>query len=240
MSDIAVQKGVRKVAWFETLYVDLDDCLLNTSEAIFKILQELFKSDGDDFCSWTIEECLANETAWDFSNFIQGRLSRDEFNELFESDLFWNTLEINEEFLELLNQYSKNYNIIFVSKGREINLRQKKEYLASLFNNGRIEFDYGFYGIKNGKSKNIVDMSDGIQIDDNFYSLEDTNAKVKILFRNKYCSNSNYNGDSLLGSDDSRLLMNLYLTEFVDQIGDILEFNYNGQSLGLDNKELYD
>lgn len=240
MSDIAVQKGIRKVEWFETLYVDLDDCLFNTSEAIFKILQELFKSDGDEFCNWTIEKCLANETEWDFSNFIQGRLSKDEFNELFESDLFWNTLEINERFLELLNRYSKNYNIVFVSKGRELNLRQKEKYLISLYNNGRIEFNYGFYGIKNGRSKNVIDMSDGIQIDDNFYNLEDTNAKVKILFRNKYCLDNNYNGIGVLGSEENELLMNLYVTEFVGQIEDILEFNCNIQNLGLDNKELYD
>ncbi len=240
MSDIAVQKGIKKVEWFETLYVDLDDCLFNTSEAIFKILQELFKSDGDEFCNWTIEKCLANETEWDFSNFIQGRLSKDEFNELFESELFWNTLEINERFLELLNRYSKNYNIIFVSKGREQNLRQKKAFLLYLKDSNQITFDYGFYGIKNGVSKNVVNMSDGIQIDDNYYSLEDTNAKIKILFRNKYCLDNNYNGIGVLGSEENELLMNLYVVEFENQIKDILEFNYNGQNLGLDNKELYD
>lgn len=240
MSDIAIQKGIKKIQWFQTLYVDLDDCLFNTSEAIIKMLQELFKSDGDDFCNWTIEECLANETEWDFSNFIQGRLSRDEFNELFESDLFWDTLEINKEFLELLNRYSKIYNIVFVSKDRELNLRQKKAILLYLKDSNQITFNYGFYGIKNGVSKNVVDMSDGIQIDDNYYSLEDTNAKIKILFRNKYCLDNNYNGMEVLSSEENELLMNLYVTEFVDQIGDILEFNYNSQNLDLDNKELYD
>lgn len=223
IEDIVIQKiGTYNPNW-KTLYVDIDDCFIKTSECIIKILQRRFQDleDKPDFCDWSVRECLSHLVKWDYSNFIQGRLTRQEIQDIFNSEEFWNTIKIDDDFLAMINDYSKYYNIIFVSKGQEKNLKRKEQMLIDLYSWGDLIVDVGFIGIKNGKSKSVVDMSNGVQIDDNYKYLEDTNARVKILYRNKYCNTSNYNGVEAIDGQ----LDNLYVTEFVDEIEQILSFD---------------
>lgn len=202
----------------QNLFVDLDGCFLKTSECIIKIFQSLFKSDGDDFCKWSIEQCLSELKYWNYSNFTQGRLNNEELAEIFNSNAFFKNVEFDPDFVEMLNNLREQYNIIFITKGSKENLQKKLELLTSWKEQGIIKFDFYFIGVLNKTTKNVVDMSGGIQIDDNYEYLIDTNANLKILYRNKYCNESDYNGVQVIDGT----LSNLYITEFVDEIKTIL------------------
>ena len=104
-----------------------------------------------------------------------------------------------------------NFEVEIVSCGTKLNLEKKKEKLKSLgykFNGILIENDLNL-------CKKCIDMQDGIQIDDNMSSIENTNAAVKILFQN----NNNFTWNRPKPNID-----NLYVAQTWKEIFQILEF----------------
>ena len=69
--------------------------------------------------------------------------------------------------------------------------------------------------------ESVVDMRDGIQIDDAYFNLIDTNARCKILLKNymETVSNNSF-------GDYKEILDNLYEVNNFAEIHQILEFNY--------------
>ena len=78
---------------------------------------------------------------------------------------FFKTLKLKNDVISTLRRYGKYNNLIIVSKVDGIAIKEKynwiKEHLMD------IGIDIEFRGIPLGKSKGIIDMSDGIMIDDN-------------------------------------------------------------------------
>ena len=117
----------------------------------------------------------------------------------------------------------KNYEIIFVTKGNDRNYFCKKEFFRNIF--GGI-LDYDLICLPCGIDKSTIDMSGGIQVDDNFKNLINTNAALKILVTNGLETAYN-NGYRCKGEDADNLLYNdnLYYINDIGDIKEILEFN---------------
>jgi 5'(3')-deoxyribonucleotidase len=97
---------------------------------------------------------------------------------------FWSWLEFMPNAKETLEKLNEDFNLIICSIGTYKNIERKSKWIARnlpfiknciLINNGDIRMD-----------KSIVDMSDGILIDDVASNLELSNAKYKICFGKIY------------------------------------------------------
>lgn len=90
-----------------------------------------------------------------------------------------NRLMSTKQYIEAI---SDDYHIIFATIGSISNLRGKQLFLAK-------NFPYAdFIGVDaaTAKDKSEIDMSDGIQVDDEIRMLKTSNAKTKILFGKGY------------------------------------------------------
>jgi len=79
--------------------------------------------------------------------------------------------------------------------------------------------DFGYIGITNDEDKSVIDMTNGIQIDDNYSNLKNTTAKIKILVKNYMESIAN-NSYGMIDTPD-----NLYNVNSLNEVLDILKFN---------------
>lgn len=176
------------------LYVDFDDTLVNSSDVVVDILNKRYKMRMD----------CKGYRKYNFTDLFP-KLTKEELKEIFESDEFFNSLKIYEDCLStLLSFYSKTKQpTTFVTHGTDINLYKKEKYLDI----SPIEFQYTFIGLSNEKDKNefsnfkskkSVDMKNGIFIDDNIKNLKESNASIKILFKDwkeKECNKLEPNSD---------------------------------------------
>lgn len=182
------------------LYLDCDDTILNSSECIIEILN---KKNG------------TNKTIGDLKDFnyrsIDKTLTSSDVLRLFEVDEFWKNVKYNADFLKCNSFLRDNFDIEIVSCGTECNLVKKKEFLKPL--------GYKFNGIFIDENlelcKKCINMQDGIQIDDNMRSMENTNAAIKILLKN---------GHDFSWNDPKPNIDNLYIVQNWEEIYQILGF----------------
>lgn len=196
----------------QTIYWDVDDVILNTTETIVQLINEKYRI-PNNLEPKTADNCKD----WSFKG-IWRPLTERQQEELFESDEFWNRVEIREEFIKMIESgVLDNYKNVFVTKGSPINLRRKKEYLEAQLYDVMDKFEY--IGLFHEQDKGEIDMRGGIQIDDNYKNIKDTNARLKILMKNN--REASYNNS--LGYIDT--LDNLYNVNYLEEIQQILEFN---------------
>lgn len=188
----------------QTIYLDVDDVVLNSRSTAVKIFREQYGGGGE-------------ERSWTFKTTRRG-ISQNEIIQVFDSDEFWSRVRYKDEFMipfmeEILIPW--RYNVTLVTKGDEGNIKHKWDMLS-----GRFDFDrVGFLALDNDESKSRVHMWEGIQIDDNYENLRDTDARVKILFRE--VDDSDYNGFWRVRDN----LPRLYVCSMADEIMDVLRFN---------------
>ena len=188
----------------QTIYLDVDDVVLNSRSTAVKIFREQYGGGGE-------------ERSWTFKTTRRG-ISQNEIIRVFDSEEFWSRVHYKDEFMipfmeEILIPW--RYNVILVTKGDEGNIKHKWDMLS-----GRFDFDrVGFLALDNDESKSRVHMWEGIQIDDNYENLRDTDARVKILFRE--VDDSDYNGFWRVRDN----LPRLYVCSMADEIMDVLRFN---------------
>ena len=162
-----------------TIYLDADDTVLRSSEAIIEILNKKYNI----MPKKTIKELRD----WGYRS-IYGRLSSKEVEDIYASDEFFNTVKVDSVFLEFFKKSLAKVNFIFVTKGTQENIDKKEKYLRENLGN---EFEYIGIPFKVDADGNInatfskrgVNMKHGIQIDDRIDCLEDTNAPIKILIK---------------------------------------------------------
>lgn len=182
------------------IFLDCDDTIINSSECIIDLLN---KKNG------------TNKTIRDLKDFnyrsIDRTLTGEDVIRLFESDEFWSLVDYNSGFLDVKDFIDSNFDVEIVSCGTELNLKKKKGKLASL--------GYSFTGVPIRDNLNLckkcINMQNGIQIDDNMSSMENTNAAIKILFQN--------NNDFTWNKPKSNI-DNLYIAQTWKEIYQILEF----------------
>lgn len=190
----------------KNIYLDFDNTLVESNKCVIKILNKKYH----------ISKTEADIKDYHFNSIYP--ISEKEKIEIFESDEFYNLLEFKPQVLDVLNKYKDSYNIIIVSKGTENNLIKKEEWLHK-----NLPYEIQFIGLT-GQSfaKDSVDMSDGIQIDDNFNCLK-TNALLKILYKS-----FNQFPWQKANSNDEYIAVNTW-----EEIDSILNFykNYNIKTL---------
>lgn len=153
------------------LFIDFDEVLVDSIRSILLILNPRY---GTDFKP---SDC----TQWDFKDLFPN-ITPDEVEKCFESDEFWDSLRfktVGQNVLDFLDKLKPYYNIIIISKGTEINLKKKRQWLMD-----NMPIPYSFIPIGLDGSKGDIDMTGGVHIDDNQYYLNESNATYKILFAN--------------------------------------------------------
>lgn len=152
------------------LFLDFDNTMVKSNKSIVEILNKRY------FKSKNYKNCYKYNYTDLFPN-----VNSNEISSIYDSDEFFDILEITDGFIDMLNNIKNEYIISVVTIGTIKNLETKSKYIMT----NDFKFIDKFYGI-NAKEmdKTSVDMSNGILIDDNSECLRKSNAKIKILFRN--------------------------------------------------------
>lgn len=180
-----------------TIYLDFDNTIVESNKRVIDIINKRYGT---------------NKTEADLLDYGYQSIypiSDEEKLGIYESDEFFEDLEIKPHVLDVLIHYMQKYEIIITTKGTSENLRKKKTWIDE-----NLPFGLGFIGITNDSlSKRSVDMSNGIQVDDVSKAL-DTNAGLHILYRD-----GNYFPWQKIEANDDIIVANTWW-----QIEEILEF----------------
>lgn len=184
-----------------TLYIDIDNTILNTAESFIERYcnQKGIKKDFYDLKDWNFKS-------------IDRNIDINEFLEYIESEEFFNNVQFYDDFLRFYVRNGDKFNFIFITIGTEKNLELKKKFI---FKSLPTVQNVKFIGLTHSENKNIINMTNGIQIDDKYDNLN-TNAKLKILQKNYI--ETNYNQIKKEFRED------LYIMQNWKQIGESLEF----------------
>ena len=149
-----------------TIYLDFDNTIVESNKRIVEILNNKYHTSKTE----------ADIKDYQFKSIYP--ISEKEKLDIFESDEFYNGLEFKPKVLEVLNKYKDLYNFVIVSKGTNDNLVKKEQWIVN-----HLPYKVKFIGLSGQTfNKDEIDMSNGIQIDDNFGCLK-TNATLKILYK---------------------------------------------------------
>ena len=196
----------------QTIYMDVDDVIFKSRSTCVKMLREKYPD-----CKGVVKN--KTEHSWAFKSTLGRNISSEEINGIFNSQEFWDRNDFIYDFVDPLIEEFINpgkYNLVFVTKGEKANIDFKYEKLKSKFDMSQC----GFIALDYGESKARVHMFEGIQIDDNYDFLKDTDARVKILYQE--VQDSDCNGFWKIKDNMPRL----YVCQMEDEILDILRFNY--------------
>lgn len=200
----------------QTVYLDVDDVILNSSEVVVDIVNKRYRIPNN------LEPRTVDDIhSWDYQG-LHRELSINTFEEIFANDEFWEKVELSPAFLSLLRDslgLVDKYNWILVTKGLDDNLLKKYKFI---YQHPQVEPHkhlLGMYGLGLYEEKSKIKMFNGIQIDDNYDNLLNTDARIKILVTNG--RETNYN--AFYRTKDN--LENLYIVNDFEEALDILRFN---------------
>ena len=211
-----------------TVFLDVDDVLLESSQTVVDILNERRISKGLGPLPYE------KHHDWKFKSFDR-TLTSTELEEIFDSDKFFSMvkfsplLETFESSIDDENGLFNSYNWILVTKGNQLNLEKKFELIFSTPFFKEHKDSVGYYGLTLNEDKSMVHMVSGIQIDDNYHNLKDTDADLKILVKND--CDTDYNMMAKTTKDN---LQNLYITDNIEQVVEILSFIHKMDLEGID------
>ena len=193
----------------QTIYWDVDDVILNTSEVVIDIINRRYL-DEDQY------KTFEDRKDWGLKSIWRG-MNKQIAKEIFESDDFWNSVKVKEEFKKVFDSIGDKYEHKLVTKGTECNHDRKQQFLINDTYMKDKQWDYICVG--DDEDKNIVNMSNGIFIDDKLENLVVTNARIKILLKNGI--DTNYN----TSRGKNAVVDNLYVANNLEEVKQLLEFN---------------
>lgn len=206
-----------RVGSFEkpTVYLDIDDVLLDSTNAVLKVLESRYG----------VKQEQVNVKDWRFRS-VKRDLTGEEIEEIFASDEFWKNVELNNSLMSAFESgLWDKYNWAFVTKGNEENLSKKYDYLCNQpFFAEHENWTYYRLGLHETKAK--VHMMGGIQVDDLYGNLVNTDADMKILLKNGRDTPFN------TPKRDTDNFENLYMINDISELVDILNWC---DSIGEDN-----
>ncbi len=130
-------------------------------------------------------------TSYDFRCICPLLKTQEDKNKIWGSDLlFYYLTFINDNTHDVLKKLNEKYQLVIVSIGTPKNIALKAKWL-----NNTLPFIKDYVLITNEGNvmdKSIVNMQNGIFIDDIPSNLESSNAEVKILFGKTYPWNKNW------------------------------------------------
>ncbi len=193
----------------QVIYWDVDDVILNTSEVAINIINKRYLNDDQ-------HKTFENRKDWGLKSIWRG-MNKQIAKEIFESDDFWNSVKVKEKFKKVFDSIGDQYEHKLVTKGTECNHDRKQQFLINDSYMKDKQWDYICVG--DDEDKNIVDMSNGIFIDDKLENLVVTNARIKILLKNGI--DTDYNTPR----GKNAVVDNLYIANDLEEIKQLLEFN---------------
>ena len=153
---------------FDKIFVDVDGCLLDSVEAMVRLLNEKHGTNAksSDIVSWNFNE-------------VKSDLTTKDIEDLFNNPKFFEIVEFYDGAIEFLTKY--RHKIILFSKGNCDNIKHKREFFDA----------YGFsditlIGFPLNISKGFLDMQyngRSLFIDDCTTNLMDSNANLKVQFK---------------------------------------------------------
>lgn len=200
-----------------TIYIDVDDVILKSSEQIIRMLQRRYN----------INKTIYDLRDWKYKS-IYKNFSKEDLILFFKSEEFWKEVEYNKELIDYFEEANliNKYNLILVTKGTKENLEKKYEYLYDINFFKKNEKKIGFIGIDLEESKSKVKMLKGIQIDDSIENLIDTDATLKILLTNGLQTNYNHLDKW------PKNIQNFYVVNMTEELIKVLEYELNdGENL---------
>ena len=204
----------KKVKEKQTIFLDVDDVVFNSSEVVVNILNKRYNQD----------KTTENVKDWCYKS-LNCKMTPKKVEEIFESEEFWSQVKVKDEFIENIasvKELQEGYNWAFVTQGNKNNLLKKMDFFLKQPTEYLECFAMAdFYGIGLDEKKDKVNMSNGIQVDDNYGNLITTNANLKILIKND--RNTRYNNydyqEDMINRED------LYIINTFEELKDILLFN---------------
>lgn len=187
------------------LYVDADDTVLQSSEAVIQILNT---KNGTN-------KSINDLRDWGYKS-IDGSLKHEDVEAIYNSPEFFSIVETNPGFDKMIEKLDGKVNVTIVTKGRAENLELKRQYFTNRYD------DVKFCGIlfdaeDHNFNKSMVDMRGGICIDDRVDCLRSCNANVKILILNN-------RRVPWARPEDCVGIENLYIVNTWDEVSSIVEF----------------
>lgn len=152
------------------LYIDFDNVITNSSEIIVELLNEKYhcNKNFNDLTEYNFSDLFPMLDYWDIEK-------------LFKSEELFKRVKIIDGFNDFMKLNSEKFEKLFVvTIGTKENLEMKRKFLTD----NKLGF-IELIGIENhgNNNKSLVDMSDGILIDDNSECLRSSNAMIKVLFQ---------------------------------------------------------
>ena len=196
-----------------TLYVDVDDTILKSSEAVIEILNKKYNINPS--------KSINDMKDWNYRS-IYKNITENEVEEIYESDEFFNTVEFDQTFLDFYKTNKDKIDIVICTKGTKTNVEKKEKLVKRVlgenitYNGMPFKLDGDGNNIKDFR-KMLINMKHGIQIDDRTDALRDTNANMKILIHNDRVRTWNQNYENI---------NNLYIARNWNEVGQIVLFAY--------------
>lgn len=153
------------------IYLDFDDTITESLQNLTRIVNKRYH-----------KKVRWNDVGkWDFSD-VYPDIPLGDIVKVFGEQEFFDTVYPKEYAILALHKLTKRNNAYVVSKCDHEASKRKNEWIKSNLNDMGINIQ--FTPVPLNGSKSMVDMSDGIFVDDNIKFLEETNAKYKIFFNN--------------------------------------------------------
>ena len=145
------------------IYLDVDGVLIHSCQAVCDIINEDKGTNftGEQILSWNFKEICPNLTDGDIEL-------------LFADDRFFKYVQWIKGAREFIERHENN--ITIVTKGTYLNILRKILFFS------RHNIFVPIEGLSLNTSKNEIDMSNGIFIDDCAKNLRESNAKYKVQF----------------------------------------------------------
>ena len=158
IDDFIKYVGVKKI------FLDVDGVLIHSCQAICEMINEDIGTyyTGNQILSWNFKEICPD-------------LSDEDIERLFADERFFRYVNWIKGAKEFIKRHENN--ITIVTKGTVNNIKCKERFFKQ-HGFGNLEI----IGLPLDHSKSVIDMSDGIFIDDCTKNLIESNAKYKIQF----------------------------------------------------------
>ena len=147
------------------IYCDFDDTLTKSCERFLDIINS----------EYGLSASIEDIKDWNFKS-IYEKMSDEIINKVFSEQYFFDDLKFFDKSLLTL----EGNDVTICTKGINKNIELKNEFLKA----NNLDFKLIGLGFNDGHSKSSINMKNSIQIDDRYDCLKDTNAKIKILFKN--------------------------------------------------------
>ena len=147
----------------DNIYLDVDGVLFASNEAMCTLLNNKYHlaHTGDEVTNWNYTDLYPTNS--------------NEIEELFQSEEFFNAVRFIKGARGYLNKYRDK--IVIITKGTTKNFVYKRY----LFNLAGFK-DIPIISIPLDISKGLINMKDGLFIDDCTYNLKESNARYKVMF----------------------------------------------------------